>query len=62
VKPSRGEWTSGDCTGEGAGQSVQENWEGRSGVGYEEEARSGIGPGLKPSEFPRRSNHSILQA
>jgi hypothetical protein len=30
--------------------------------GCEEEARSSNGPGEKPSEFPRRSNHSNRQA
>jgi hypothetical protein len=31
-------------------------------VGCEEEAIFGKGPGAKPNEFPRRSNHSTLQA
>jgi len=35
---------------------------GTTGDGHEEEAKYEIGLGLKPKEFPNRSNHSILHA
>jgi hypothetical protein len=62
VKHSHGEWTSGNFTGEGVGAECSTEFGGASRVGYEEEAKYSIGHGLKTGEFPRRSNHSILQA
>jgi hypothetical protein len=61
-KPSRGDWTDGDWAGEGAGVEFLGELGGTTRSGCEDEAKSSIDPGLKPSEFPRRSNHSILHA
>jgi hypothetical protein len=61
-KPSLGAWTGGEWTGEGSCAEFAGELGGTTGAGCEEEAKSEIGPGLKPREFPRRLNHSILHA
>jgi hypothetical protein len=60
--PSHGYWTSGDFTGEGTRAKFLGELGGTTRAGCEEEAKSGIGPRVKPSVFLRRSNHSTLHA
>jgi hypothetical protein len=60
--PSRGDWTSGECTSDGVGAEFSGELGGMTKAGCEEEAKSGKGHRENPSEFPRRSNHSTLQS
>jgi hypothetical protein len=59
---SKGDRVGGGCIGGGSGAEFSGEFGGTTKAGCEEEARSGNGLGEKPSEFPRRSNHSTQQA
>jgi hypothetical protein len=59
---SRGDRVGGGYIGGGSGKKFSCEFGGMTKAGCEEEAMSGNGPGVKPSEFLIRSNHSTRQA
>jgi hypothetical protein len=59
---SHGDWTGGECTGDGTRYEFLGEFGGTTKAGCEEESKFDNGPGENLSEFPRRSNHSNGQA